>query len=77
MRYKLPEGVTSISAGPSEFIADDDGYIDVPDDTPADVLTLLHDAQHHNLTPEPDLLPAETGDDAPADPAAKKPARKR
>ena len=51
MRYKLPDNVSSISSGGVEFIADDQGIIDVPDETAAHVVARLVDPFHHNLTP--------------------------
>jgi hypothetical protein len=70
MRYKLPEGMTSITAGPLAFEADAEGYINVPDATQAAIAALLSDPYHHDPTPEPDA-PAEAGA------SDKPPARKR
>ena len=55
MRYQLPDGVTSISAGPNEYTADADGIIDVPLSAGADVHKTLQDPRLHALKPLDDV----------------------
>ena len=55
MRYQLPDGVTSISAGPLEFTADADGIIDVPLSAGAEAHKTLQDPRLHALVPLDDV----------------------
>lgn len=43
MRFKLPDTVSAASVGGHQFTADDNGFIDVPDDLPAELLAELRD----------------------------------
>lgn len=65
VRYKVPQGITSISAEGIEFPVGDDGTIEVPDGLPEAVILAIQSPHGHGLTAEPDDPTAMSN--APAD----------
>lgn len=71
LRFRLPDGVTAVSAQGLSFYADDDGIIVVPDDTPHECINDLTSPHGLGLVPLEDfVLPAE--DVTPTTAAAEK-----